>query len=587
MRDADKLLNEELNNGASGLILVLIPAEQFPNLIAAAEETSKANPQLLIAIPKQMESLSGIVNELASLKWVQEHTEELRDDRIARRELSMRIASYEQELAKRSQSIIDPRPSPKGNSCLWYWMGADQKVTSPTEVSKLLSKASDILFHKSPILRNELIARDDISNAASAARRSLMNLMLTDPEVETLGMKGYPPERSIYESILKAAGIHVFDETRKCWKFQAPPKGNFIRLIYAWQAMEKAVFNVNMEIVELVEMYDILKKIPYGLPEGVFPLLFTAFYGVYQSEIILYYESRFLPDPQPGHFDLLQRRLDLFAVKGVRLSGIHLKIIQRLAMGLNTRTNISSVVKALFRVFNALPELSKRSKKMDDKIAQDTRNLFMSATSPEDLIFKDLPKCFELPKMGSGKISDDYLEIYFDKLDSALQSLINYAPTVRLQSRDQLLSSCGLAANDVGWIELENRCEILSAKIRHEVLTPFINSVLNGINDRHSSVPALSNVSKRSFEQWSDMDIERFSGLATGIGELFQYYWQNFGELNQEASLADQNQIYEIRKEIESKVVQLKKTSSINQLKRALQEILSELEEESDTLMGD
>ncbi|MDD2230118.1 MAG: hypothetical protein PHY48_11970 [Candidatus Cloacimonetes bacterium] len=581
--EAETILNEELSDGASGLILVMIPGDQFPSLILNAEALTKAHPQLIIAIPKQMDSLSGIVNELASLKWVEEHTDELRDDRIARRELNMRISSYEQELAKRAQAIIDPRPNPTGNSCLWYWMGSDQGVANPVEISKLLSRACDILFHKSPVLRNELISRDDISNAASAARRALMERILTYSKLETLGMSGFPPERSIYESILKAAEIHVFDDSSQCWEFQAPPKDNFIKLRYAWQLMENATFNANLEQVELLDMYASLKEIPYGLPEGVFPLLFTAFYMVYQDEIFLYREGSFLPDPQPGHFDLLQRRIDLFAVKGIRLSGIRLQIIERLATSLNTEAKIATVVKALFRYINSLPELSKRSKKIEDQTARQMRDAFLSATAPEDLIFKDLPNCFELPRFSTGKLTDSDLESYFDKLNSSLQSLMNYAPMVMLQARDQLLTCCGLAADDDGWIELENRCNALSIKIRHEALTPFINSVLNGIRDKHSPIPALSNVSTRSFEQWSDMDIERFNGLAEGMGELFQYYWHNFGERDQEVPAAEQDEIGKLRDEIETKIMQLKKTGSVSLLKKFLQEMLSEIDEGSNS----
>ena len=579
--DAESLLQAELADGAAGLILVMIPGDQFPNLTVNAEQLSKAHPQLIIAIPKQMDSLSGIVNELASLKWVEEHTDELRDDRIARRELNMRISSYEQELAKRAQAIIDPRPAPKGNSCIWYWMGSNQGVANPVEISKLLSRACDVLFNKSPVLRNELISRDDISNAASAARRALMEKVITSAEKETLGMSGFPPERSIYESILKAAEIHVFDEIRQCWKFQAPPNSNFIKLRPAWQLMEKTVFNANLEQIELFDMYASLKQIPYGLPEGVFPLLFTAFYVVYQNEIFLYREGSFLPDPQPGHFDLLQRRIDLFAVKGIRLSGIRLQIIERLAKSLNTEAKIATVVKALFRFINSLPELSKRSKKIEDRTARQMRDAFLSATAPEDLIFKDLPNCFELPRFNTGKLTDSDLESYFDKLNSSLQTLMNFAPMVMLQARNQLLTCCGLAADDSGWIELENRCNVLSIKIRHEVLTPFINSVLNGIRDKHSPIPALSNVSTRSFEQWSDMDIERFNGLAEGLGELFQYYWHNFGERDQEVLGAEQNEIDVLRNEIETKIMQLKKTGSVSLLRKFLQEMLSEIEEGS------
>jgi hypothetical protein len=77
------------------------------------------------------------------------------------------------------------------------------------------------------------------------------------------------------------------------------------------------------------------------------------------------------------------------------------------------------------------------------------------------------------------------------------------------------------------------------------------------------------------------MDIERFNGLAEGLGELFQYYWHNFGERDQEVLGAEQNEIDVLRNEIETKIMQLKKTGSVSLLRKFLQEMLSEIEEGS------
>lgn len=580
LADASSIMERELADGASGVVLVLIPNEQFSILIEEIQAVTKKNPQLIVAIPRQMDSLNGIVNELACLKWVEEHTEELRDDRIARRELNLRISAYEQELSKRAYTIIDPRPNPVGNECLWFWLGEQKETHNPVDVSKLLSKACDVLFHKSPVLRNELISRDDISSAASAARRTLMELILTNHDQETLGMTGYPPERSIYESILKAAGMHVYDAKMERWKFQMPPHGNFVNLYPAWQLIEKSVFNAKLKEIELTELYAKLKKAPYGLPEGIFPILLTAFFIVHQGEVFLYREGTFLPEPQSGHFDLLQRRLDLFSIKGVKLEGIPNRIVERLAGSLNTAPKIASVVRALYRSFSSLPNLTLKSGNISDPQALQVREAFLNAGSPENLLFKELPQCFGIEIIGSKPASDNDFDAYFRGLNNALQHLAMHAHKILTTARDQLLNSCGLNTGEEGWIELEDRCRILADRINHNEVTPFINSVLNGAKENHDPTPALSNVSKRSFEQWLDADIERFEGLAKGMGNLFKHYWSNFGAISYREAIGKPAQVSEFRREIQTQIEKMQKKLPIEEIRTIILEMLAELQKE-------
>ncbi len=148
--------------------------------------------------------LRGVITELAALRWVWENTPELRDDRVARREVSLRITEAEQLLLRDLAGLTDPRLEPIGSGCLWFHAGLRQKVSSLADVSQLLSKILDLVYHQAPKIRNELIVRRTLSTAAAAARRNLIEAMLKCEAKPLLGMEGFPPERSIYESVLRA-----------------------------------------------------------------------------------------------------------------------------------------------------------------------------------------------------------------------------------------------------------------------------------------------------------------------------------------------------------------------------------------------
>ena len=61
---------------------------------------------------------------------------------------------------------------------------------------------------KTPIIQNELINRRKISGAVTTARKKLIQAMLENGDQENLGITGYPPEMSIYRSLLWNTGIH-------------------------------------------------------------------------------------------------------------------------------------------------------------------------------------------------------------------------------------------------------------------------------------------------------------------------------------------------------------------------------------------
>lgn len=583
LEKADYYKNLEIVDGASGTILILFSYADSHAMRSAAEHITQIQPRLIIALPRQIESLRSVVEEVACLKWVEDHTEELRDDRVARRELSLRLVEGEQRIFQLLQTLLDPRPTPFGNACQWFWNGSDQKLKSPIEVTQLLSTTCDFIYTQSPKVRNELIARTKISSAVSSARRCLLEKMLTSPDQERLGIDKFPPERSIYESVLRAAGLHVYIPAIGAWGYQEPPEDNPVNLRPCWNLLESEIFSVDVKRRELKDIFALLAEAPYGLPEGIHPILFTAFYLYNQDDLFIYRENSFIPDPQPAHFELLQRRPDLFSVSGARLDGIRRAVVERLAKGLNTPVKTASVVRALFRVIYNLPPITMRSSKFERKIVVKFRDKFQNSRSPEDLLFSELPECFGMKPFLFSESRESDIESFFHNLNLCLSTLTGHAINMQNDSRDILLSKCQLPTGLDGWQELERRAVWIGPRVNHEVLTPFLNSITNGITDNHNSKPALSCIANRSFDQWADLDVERFTGLANGIGDLFINAWTNYGDSAPKLSEIELHQKNDLRNMLGPQLKNLQGQTSVNALCAALRELLNELEFPSQT----
>ena len=63
-----------------------------------------------------------------------------------------------------------------------------------------------------------------------------------------------------------------------------------------------------------------LAQPPYGVMDGLHPLLLCAFMMAYSDEATLYREGTFIPEP--GIAEVLLRRPELFAVAG-RMEALH------------------------------------------------------------------------------------------------------------------------------------------------------------------------------------------------------------------------------------------------------------------------
>ena len=157
---------------------------------------------------------------------------------------------------------------------------------------------ADATFCSTPILRNELLNRRALSSAGAGARRALLTAMLERPDQELLGFSGFPPERSMYGCALEATELHVKSE--EGWTFQAPPPAHATRLRPAWDEMSRIIFAAPPREIAVEELALALRRPPFGVSEGAFPVLLAAFLRVHENEVTLYEGGAFLnPKSKP------------------------------------------------------------------------------------------------------------------------------------------------------------------------------------------------------------------------------------------------------------------------------------------------
>jgi hypothetical protein len=505
-----------------GRILVCLSAS--PSQAQSFQQAAKTPPfaleNLLIAIPQFIGQVRSAVAELAALRWVWDNTPELRDDRAARRELALRVIDAETLLKTQLHRLLDPREEPVGSGCIWLHKGHKEAVRSPVEVSQLLSTVCDQIYAKGPRIRNELIVRRSLSSAAAAARRNLVEAMLTRISRPTLGIEGFPPERSIYESVLHATRLHRQNKAGE-WYLAQPPEEHASNLWPSWKLLSELVFLSQPEPQRLDVVFRALASPPYGLVDGLHPVVLCAFMLVHKEEVTLYREGTFLPEPTTADFELIMRRPELFAIAGSRVAGGRADVVNRLAKGLDATPATVPVVRALFKMVRGFPEFAWRTKHVPES-AQKIRSIFDNARSPERFLFVELPEALGLSAFSEAKASSSQIEAFFTALNQNLQVLSRATPQAIDKARDQLLQACGFEAGASHWQELREAAFRIEPHVTNPGVLTFLRRVTQSTDDSSTVASVIALVANCPVHTWTDLDAESFPALARAIGIPFQ-----------------------------------------------------------------
>ena len=84
-------------------------------------------------------------------------------------------------------------------------------------------------------------------------------------------------------------------------------------------------------------------------------------------------------------------------------------------------------------------------------------------------------------------------------------------------------------------------------------------------------------VSKRSFDQWLDSDIDTFEGLANGIGGLFIRYWESYGTESIENKNEQAEHKANYKEQLRNHLNNMYNTMPIEDIRILIEEILTEM----------
>ena len=357
-----------------------------PKVIQRIEQVSlEGKEAILYGFYKNTAEISSTLFEIQKIEKVKELN---KNDKIAIKELNGAKEHYVKLL---NHYVID---SLYGGNVVWYSQGKKLGVESRHTFNQELSKLCKEIYSASPTYRNELVNKTKVSGQVSVARKRLLEKVLTDLDKINLGFTAteFPPEKSIYLTLLRETGVHQIKDGVGI--LQAPTDNSFAEL---WKAGEQFLHSSKNKDRNLTDFITILSAKPFKLKQGLIDLWVPVFLLGKQDEFALYEGDTYVPEITIDVLELLNKKPAMFAVKAFDVVGVKLELFNRYRVFLSqaenhkpTNKTFIQTIKPFLVFYRELPEYARNTNRLNKKTIN-LRKVIATAKDPEEAFFEGFP----------------------------------------------------------------------------------------------------------------------------------------------------------------------------------------------------
>ena len=471
--------------------------EEFDGMVVLVVEPTKLDEQALLAhqlekplvyvVPNQIDGIRELAVEVFALDLALARAKEGAADWVALRELNERLSAGRLALSKRVFEAWIP-----GNS---IWTSVVDSTRSGEPVVRVLdskgtasshvSQVADDAYPQAPRVANEMLARRELTSQGAKARRILLEALIREPSSESLGLVGYGPERAMYEAVFRASGIHR--ETRSGWTITRPASPEWQPV---WDELNHAVENTSDQRVSVPEVMETLALPPFGIKDGLLPVLLIA-YLIEQSDDVALYEHGSLVlalddavverlAKNPGNFALKY----VATTKGLRSSVVHAIASEMEVSSPGGKPSFLQVVRAVFKWIKQLPPYAHAVEEGLTQAALDVRSAFRTAVEPDELFFVELPKALGERAFVAGARTDrERAKVFAEQLVRSMRELSSAYPKLLDDIRQEIAQRTGTPAVDTD--ELRSKLAGQGVNLEGRMLESRLNAFVSALTRDH------------------------------------------------------------------------------------------------------
>ena len=448
--------------------------------IEKVQNVSKKGKQaILYGLYKNTKQIRDILFEIKKTDYVINNNME---DRIAVEELKILKAHLIEEL---NHHVIHNLYG-KNDDVTWVFVGEIVKFTN-----SFLSQICGRIYSETPKCRNELINRQNVSGAISTARRNFMKALTECWTEENLGFPKdkFPPEKTIYLTLLKNTGIHRFIEDG--YMFAEPEEPSFLNL---WKKCETFLESAKPVQKNLQEFVNILSEKPLKLKQGFINFWLPIFLFIKRENFALYQEKIYIPDVTQKVLELTIKKPQKFQIKTFDVQGVKLDLFNRYRALLQqsegelfTNINFIETVKPFLIFYRSLPQYTKHTKQLSPETLK-LRDVIATANDPEKTFFEDFPQALGYNHIDLKEADDETLKSYIFHLKTSIKELQTVFNDLIDQIENHFLEELGYSETEFSEYrdKLKKRYQSLREYLLPPHLTGFYQRLISEFGDRQA-----------------------------------------------------------------------------------------------------
>lgn len=444
-------LNQIDFEAADGVILLPLceTAEDRSTALEFARSPAlEAYPAVLVAVPKPLEMLQSMAQLVRRWEWVAQSTPELIHDRYAAEEVSRELTNARRTLRNRIQDLVGLRSYAEHSELEWFRCGRVMRINTSRELLSVLSNVCDEVYPEAPRVRNELVNRRELSSAAASARMRLIERLLSSPDEPLLGLDAEkkPPEMSMYLSVLQRGNLHIKRGNR--FTLQVPnEQADPLKLRPTFARIRELLGEKPDARVPVTRLFAELRKQPFGVRDGLIPLLLAVFSVIHEDEVAFYSNDAFVRKMSGHDFMRLIKAPEAFELQLCRVTGLRAALFAELANILSEpeggtgSESMLDVVRTLCVFAAQLPTFSHKTRRIG-KTALAVRDVLIGAREPGMLLFRDLPQaCGFEPFQADARTKKGLVSAFVTTLKGALDELRSVYPELLQQLRMEIVTA--------------------------------------------------------------------------------------------------------------------------------------------------
>lgn len=506
---------------ADGKVVVTLCETQAERRKAVEFATSKAmtnRKDVLTAVPQPLQGLANLVAEVQRWEWVLANVPELNHDNYALEEASRQLAAARHVLAKRLQSYVGLRQFTETLGLQWFHRGQMLELGTGRALLEKLSSVCDKLYPNAPKIQNELVNRHELSSAAAAARLRLIERLLRQSAEPYLGMDPTtkPPEMSMYLSVLQEARLH--QNGPEGWAARVPEEDDDTCRVRPVLLHMQAVLEASKgRRLKVTDLFREMKSQPYGVREGLCPLLLAVFAVIHEQDVAFYDQGSFMKQVIGQDFHRLIKAAENFEVQYCRIAGVRTVVFEQLFKVLNPdkkpkSIDLLDVVRPLCVFAAKLPDFAKKSNRVS-KITSQVRDALLRAEEPATLLFQTLPEACGCERFEADAApSQQKVKRFVERLRESIDELRATYPQLLQKMKDDIQTCFSRLGNiDTVRAELGQSANRVLSCVKEPRLKAFCLRLADqGLEDDPWIEAVGSFLCSKPPSKWIDHDVSQF-----------------------------------------------------------------------------